>query len=134
MVMVLAMGARDAWLARLPLEPLWERSAVTNQWEWTGGVPRAVAWGGPGGEVLTTAQARQLATVAGVPPAEPDDPYDTPAAEWLNENGYVEITLGTTDDAAAGWGPYDGSIFAVLGSVGVATTFAVVRRRRPFQD
>lgn len=132
LVMVVAMQARDTWLARLPLEPLWERSPVTSQWEWTGGVPRAVAWGGSAGEILTPAEARQLATDAGVPPAQADDPYDTPAAEWLNENGYVEITLGTTDEAVAGWAPYDASVFAVLGSVGVAASFAVVRRRRPF--
>jgi hypothetical protein len=131
LVIVVATQARDAWLVQLPLEPLWERSPMTGEWEWIGGVPRAVAWGGPDGEILTPAEARQRARDAGVPPAQPNDPYDTQAEAWLNENGYAEITLGTTDEAAMGWAPFDATIFALVGGAGVAATFVVVNRRRP---
>jgi hypothetical protein len=131
LVMVIAIQARDAWLAQLPLEALWERSPATGQWESIGGVPRAVAWGGPEGEILTSVEARQRATDANVPPAQPDDPYDLPASEWLTEKGYAEIALGTTDQAAAGWAPFDVAVFMIVGSVGLATSFLVVRRRRP---
>ena len=131
LLMIGALQVHDEYLAQLPLEPLWERSSATGEWESTGGVPQAVAWGGPRGEILTPAEARQAATDAGVPPAEPDDPYDTLAEEWLNQNGYVEISLGTTDGAAASWGLYDGILFAILGGAGVAATFVIVSRRRP---
>lgn len=129
-VMVAAMGARDKWLAQLPLEPLWARTPAGN-WVPTGGEPRAVAWGGPNGEILTPADARQRATDAGVPLAPPDDPYDIPAATWLQANGYSEIALGVTDEAAAGWAPFDAGIFAILGGAGLAASFVLVNRRRP---
>jgi len=61
----------------------------------------------------------------------PNDPYDDPAYEWLIENGYADITLGTTDEAAAGWAPFDATVFAILGGAGVAAAFVVVNRRRP---
>jgi hypothetical protein len=130
-VMVVSMQARDAWLGTLPLTPLWERSAVTGQWESVGGVPKAVAWGGPAGEILSRAEARQRATDAGIPPPQPDDPYDTAAEGWLQANGYAEITLGVSDEAAAGWAGIDAGIFAVIGTIGFATAFSVVSRRRP---
>lgn len=131
LVMVIAVQARDSWLSQLPLAPLWERSPVTGEWESIGGVPRAVAWGEPTGEILTPAEARQRATDAGVAPAQPNEPYNSQAQEWLNANGYSEITLGTTDEAAAGWAPFDATIFVIVGGAGVAAAFVVVNRRRP---
>jgi hypothetical protein len=131
LILVGSLQVRDAYLAQLPLEPLWERSSATGAWESTGGVPLAVAWGGQDGEILTPAEARQAATNAGVPLAAPNDPYDTAAEEWLNQHGYVEISLGTTDEAAAGWALYDGLLFSILGGACVAATFVVVDRRRP---
>jgi hypothetical protein len=131
LLLIGAAQVRDAYLAQLPLEPLWERSA-TGEWESVGGVPQAVAWGGSNGEILTSAQARQLATDAGVPPTAPDEPYDTLAETWLQEHGYVEISLGTTDRGAASWGIYDGLLFATVGGAGLAATFLIVGRRRPF--
>lgn len=130
LLMVGALQLRDAYLAQLPLEPLWERGA-TGEWESIGGVPQAVAWGGPNGEILAPAQARQLATDSGVPPAAPNEPYDTLAEEWLHQHGYAEISLGTTDRAAASWGVLDGLLFATVGGTIVAATFFVVGRRRP---
>lgn len=131
LLLVGALQVRDAYLAQLPLQPLWQPSAATGQWESIGGVPQAVAWGGPSGEVLTVAEARQMATSAGVPPAGPNQSYDTAAESWLNRHGYVEISLGTTDAAAAGWALYDGILFAVVGGGCMATAFAIVSRRRP---
>lgn len=131
LVLVFAGQAHESWLERVPLEPLWRLSSANGQWHSVGGVPRAVAWGARDGAVLTPEEARQRATAAGVPPAEPDDPVDTPAAVWLGENGYTEITLGVTDLAALGWAPYDAAIFAIVGGAGVTATFVLVNRRRP---
>jgi hypothetical protein len=131
LIVALTIQAREAWLAQLPLSPIWERSAVTGRWEFIGGVPRAVAWGGPQGEILTPPEAYQRAYDAGVPRPDPSGP--SPAAEetWLNENGYAEINLGTTDAAAAGWAPVDAVTFAAVGVLGVAATFVIANRRRP---
>jgi hypothetical protein len=130
LVVAFAGQAHESWLERLPLEPLWTQSA-NGHWQPVGGMPRAVAWGAPDGAVLTQEGARQRATAAGVPPAGPDDPVDAPASAWLEEQGYSEITLGTTDQAALGWAPYDATIFAILGALGLTASFALVNRRRP---
>lgn len=121
---------RDGYLAQLPFEPLWERNA-SGEWESVGGVPQAVAWGGPNGEVITQAQARQLANEAGVPLPAQNAHYDTLAETWLQEHGYVEISLGTTDRGAASWGIYEGMLFTIVGGAGLAGTFLIVNRRRP---
>lgn len=131
LTMAITLQVRDAWLAQLPLSPLWERSPATGQWEFTGGVPRAVAWGGPGGEILTPAEAFQRAFDAGIPRPDSKDPSPAPVETWLNENGYAEINLGTTDDAAAGWEAFDALIFGGVGCIGIAATFVVTNRRRP---
>lgn len=131
MVLVFAGQAHESWLERLPLEPLWTLSSANGQWQPVSGVPRAVAWGAPDGTVLTPEEAQQRATAAGVPPAEADDHVDAPAAVWLEENGYIELTLGVTDQAALGWAPYDAAIFGIVGGVGVTATFVLVNRRRP---
>jgi hypothetical protein len=132
LAMVVGMQARDVWLAHLPFEPLYRQSTVTGVWEPIGGVPRAVAWGGPAGEVLTPERARQRAAdLGGFPPAPADESIEAAVYEWLYGNGYAEITLGVSDEAAAGWAPFDGGLFATLGLTGLAATFVVVNRRRP---
>jgi hypothetical protein len=129
---VFAVQAHEVWLTRLPQEPLWKQSAATGQWLPTGGEPRGVAWGAPDGAILTPVEARQRATDAGVPAPGPDDPQDARASVWLEVNGYSEITVGVTDEAAAGWAPFDAAIFGSVGVLGTMAAFVVVSRRRPF--
>lgn len=122
---------RNAWLAQLPLEPLAERSPITGEWRLLRGEGRQVAWGGPDGEILTPAQARDRATEAGVPPPAADDPYDLGARAWFDEHGYAEIALGIGDRGAAGWASVDAGIFLLVGSTACAVAFRSVNRRRP---
>lgn len=129
-VLMLAGQAREAWISRLPLTVVATQNA-TGQWIVVPGAEvRSFGFGTPDGNFLTREEARQLATEAGVPPPDPDDEQDTPAAIWLEENGYAEIPLGVTDEAALGWAPYDGLAFAIVGSLSVAGGFVVVNRRR----
>jgi hypothetical protein len=131
LVIALTSQVHETWLAGLPMSPLWERSQATGQWTFVGGVPRAVAWGGPQGEILTRSEAFEHAYEAGVPRPEPNTTTQAAEEDWLNGHGYAEINLGTTDDAAAGWATFDAAGYAAMGVFGIAATFVVVSRRRP---
>lgn len=130
---LLALGqAREAWISRLPLEIIATYSDATERWTVIPGAEaRSWGWIAPGGRFVNRQEARQLATEAGVPPANPDDLQDTPAAIWLGEHGSAEVPLGVTDEMAMGWAPYDGLAFGVVGCVTVAGTFILINRRRP---
>ena len=123
--------ARDTWLAGLPQEVI---GATSPNGEYQG-IPgeKVTGWGwiAPDGAFLSAGEARQLATDAGVPPPDPRDEQDTPAAMWLEEHGYFAVPLGVTDATALGWAPYDGLTFAVLGVGGLGATMLLVNRRRP---
>lgn len=133
LILLLAAGqAREVWLSSLPQEVLATYSADTHQWTvMAGSRPRDIGYVAPDGAILSQVEARAIATAAGVPPRQPDDPIDTPAATWLAQNGYAEVPLGVTDQTALGWAPYDGVIFGVIGTVGLASAFVLVNRRRP---
>lgn len=132
LAVLFAVGsARDAWRANL--EP-----SVIAQYTETGEyqlLPRAVTtgWGveTPDGTLLSSADARQIATAAGVPAAPPDDVQDIPALTWYEANGYVLLPLGVSDEMALAWAPYDGAIFGVVGVLSLAATVVLVNRRRP---
>ncbi|MBA2631382.1 MAG: hypothetical protein H0U86_00010 [Chloroflexi bacterium] len=128
-----ALGeGRATWLGSMEPQPIVTYSAETGEYN---GIPGAVAtswgWLTPEGVLLLKEDARQLATQAGVPPADPDDVQDTPAAIWLQEHDYTEVSLGVTDEMALGWAPFDGLTFGVVGMVGFAGTIMLVNRRRP---
>lgn len=128
-----ALGeARATWLASMDPQPIVTYSEETGEYN---GIPGAVAtdwgWFTPDGELISKEEARRIATEAGVPPAEPDDIQDTPAASWLEEHGYTGVSLGVTDAMALGWAPYDGIAFGVIGLVGLGATVVLVNRRRP---
>jgi hypothetical protein len=124
---------RDAWTGSL--EPGVIREISTQTGELTGD-PRAVTTGwavvAPDGTLLSSEEAREIATTAGVPPATtPDDVQDVPALVWYEENGYVLLPIGVSDEMALGWAPYDGLIFGLVGALSIAATVVVVNRRRP---
>lgn len=130
-ILFAAGQARDAWLSRLPLSVLAERSTATGEWIAFPGEVRAVGWVSPDGKLLSREEARQVATDAGVPPADPYDEQDVPASIWLADHGYAEVPIGVSDAHAVGWAPFDGLIFGTVGVAGVATAVALVNRRRP---
>ena len=87
---------RDAWTASLPASPIGQISSETGELV---GDPRAriTAWGvvTPDGRVLSSEEAREIATAAGVPAAPPEDVQDIPALTWYEENGYVLLPMGS---------------------------------------
>lgn len=116
----------------LPPSILGEISAETGEWNGIpGSVPTTWGWLTPDGDLLSRDEARKLASDAGVPPADPNDVQDTPAATWLEEHGYFDVPLGVTDEMALGWARYDGLIFGMAGLVGIAGAIVLVNRRRP---
>lgn len=132
-VLLFAVGIlRDTWTAGMEPGVIAEISTETGE---LSGDPRAITtgWGvvSPDGTVLTSDEAREIATSAGVPPAPPDDVQDLPALAWYEENGYVLLPIGVSDEMALGWAPYDGLIFGMVGALSVAATFVIVNQRRP---
>lgn len=79
-----------------------------------------VAYVDPDGQVHSEAEA------VGIAPAAAPNAYD-----WLEANGYTEVPLGVSDQAAAGWRTYDVAMFAAIGIFSVLGTIVVVSRRRP---
>jgi hypothetical protein len=131
-VLFAAGSFHDAWLRSLPPRVIAEVSADTGEWNnIPGAVPTSWGWLTAEGDLLSREEARQLASDAGVPPADPNDVQDTPAATWLDEHGYIGVSLGVTEEMAMGWAPYDGLIFGLLGLVSLGSTIVLVNRRRP---
>lgn len=121
--------ARDSWLHGLdPSSPSMssQYASVRDRL-----IVTEIAWRAPSGNMLTAAQAREMASSAGVPPADADDIQDVLALAWYEENGYSEIALGVTEGTALGWAPYDALAFGIVGLGSTAATLAVVSRRRP---
>ena len=123
---------RDAWLHNL--EPQVISDVVPGTGE-SVNRPGAIATGNaiqvPDGRVLSMAQARELATAAGVPAAAPDDIQDAPAAEWYAAQGYVALRLGVSDAQALDWAMFDSLIFGLVGLAAIGWTVLSVDRRRP---
>jgi hypothetical protein len=128
-----ALGqAQQAWLASLPPHVLGQPDPVTGeQIGLEGSVTTAWGWIAPDGRLLSMAEARVIATEAGVPPPAPDDPQDGAAAEWLEGHGYQGVQMGVTDADALGWAAFDAETFALVGLVAVGGAFVLVNRRRP---
>jgi hypothetical protein len=124
--------ARETWLSTLPPSIIAEQSPETGEWN---NIPGAVAtswgWLTADGDLLSKEEARKLASDAGVPPADPNDVQDTPAGVWLEEHGYIGVSLGVTDEMAMRWAVYDGLIWALVGGLGIAGAIVFVNRRRP---
>lgn len=124
--------ARETWLSTLPPSIITEQSSETGEWN---NIPGAVAtswgWLTADGDLLSKEEARKLASDAGVPPADPNDVQDTPAGVWLEEHGYIEVSLGVTDQMAMRWAVYDGLIWGLVGGLGIAGAIVLVNRRRP---
>lgn len=123
---------RVAWTASLEPQVIATYDRATGEYQT---IPHSVftGWGtvNPDGELLTSAEARDIATAAGVPPASEHDSQDTQALDWYENNGYVLLPIGVTDEMALGWAPLDGLIFGFVGVLGLATATGVVQRRRP---
>jgi hypothetical protein len=131
--LLFAVGiVRDAWTASLEPGVIADFSPQTGEYSVS---PRAVTTGwavvAPDGTLLSSEEARDVAASAGVPPASPDDVQDIPALTWYEENGYVLLPIGVSDEMALGWAPYDGLIFGLVGALSVAAPCVVVNRRRP---
>ena len=131
--LLFAVGiARDAWTASLEPGVIADVSPQTGEYSVS---PRAVTTGwavvAPDGTLLSSEEARDVATSAGVPPAPRDDVQDIPALTWYEENGYVLLSVGVSDERALGWAPYDGLIFGLVGALSITATVVVVNRRRP---
>ena len=124
--------ARETWLSTLPPSIITEQSSETGEWN---NIPGAVAtswgWLTADGDLLSKEEARKLASDAGVPPADPNDVQDTPAGVWLEEHGYIEVSLGVTDQMAMRWAVYDGLIWGLVGGLGIAGAIVLVNRRPP---
>ena len=131
-VLYAAGQARDAWFAALPPTVVADYSSQTHEWNTIpGSVPTGWAWVTPEGDLISADEARKLASDAGVPPPDPNDEQDIPAATWLADHGYAELPIGITEKAAMGWAPYDGLIFGLVGLVSLGATIVLVNRRRP---
>lgn len=128
-----ALGeARATWLANMPPSIITERSPETGEWNnIPGSVPTSWGWLTPEGDLLSREAARKLASDAGVPPADPNDVQDTPAGVWLQEHGYIGVSLGVTEEMAMRWAPYDGLTFGLVGLASLGGTIVLVNRRRP---
>jgi hypothetical protein len=124
----LAVGQlHDGWLASLPTQVTADESGNPLP----GTTPTAWGWIGPNGQLISQEAAREIATAAGVPPAEPGDVQDFPAMSWLAEHGYRGVPLGVTDESALAWAPLDGFIFGAVALFGLGGAFVVVNHRRP---
>lgn len=121
--------ARDIWLERL--EPLPPSTLEGRDPSGLGIVITQIAWRSPDGTLLSREAAREVATAAGVPPAEPGDAQDQPALDWYEANGYTEVPLGVPEATAEGWGIYDSALFGGVGAITVLVAGATVVRRRP---
>lgn len=133
LAVVFAVGqARETWLGSLPAAVIERPSANPLEWEVIpGSVATSWGWYTPAGDLISKEEARALATAAGVPPPEPSDVQDTPAAVWLDEHGYRGVSLGVTEEMALGWAPYDGITFGLVGLTGIGSAIVLVNRRRP---
>ncbi|HEX5040626.1 MAG TPA: hypothetical protein VFW95_10875 [Candidatus Limnocylindria bacterium] len=123
--------ARDAWLASLPATIIATPGESGEVDIPASAIFTGDAWEAPDGAILTTEEARRIATDGGVPPAESGDEQDARAAVWLSEHGYTPVVMGITDDRASAWAGYDLLIFGAAGLLSAGASFAVVRRRRP---
>ncbi len=131
-VLFAAGQARQTWLSTLPPSIITEQSPETGEWNpIPGSVATTWGWLTPEGDLLSRDAARKLASDAGVPPADPNDVQDTPAATWLDEHGYIGVSLGVTDEMAMRWAPVDGLIFGLVGLASLGSTILLVNRRRP---
>lgn len=110
-------------------------TAGSASWQWASAQPRVVLaeaeaqtgmpfdsrWQAPDGRLLPEEDVTALA-----PTGLPDGPW-----EWLNENGYRNVSLGITAETARGWEPIEMAGFAGLGIVLVLGTVVIVDWRRP---
>jgi len=133
LALLYALGnARDAWAASLEPMVVQHLSPVTGEYIVD---PRSVTTGwaveAPDGTLLSSREARDLATAAGVESPAPEDVQDTPALIWYEENGYVLLPIGITDQMALGWAPFDGVAFGLIGVFGLGSAVVLVNRRRP---
>ncbi len=128
-----ALGqAQQGWLAGLPPHVLGYPDPVTGETiGLEGSVTTTWGWIAPDGTLLSMAEARVVATGAGVPPPDPSDVQDGAAAEWLEQHGYQGVQMGVTDEDALGWSAFDSATFGLVGLVGVGGAFVLVNRRRP---
>lgn len=106
--------AREAWLATQPLVVMDSPEGAF------GGFTYAQGWRAPSGQILTDAQAVEVASA-----------QSSQAYEWLAQQDYEAVQLILTDDSAYTWGTIEGLGLAALGGGCVLATVAVVSRRRP---
>jgi hypothetical protein len=118
-------STRDGWLASFEPQP-----AQHSESGQTGMVITDVAWQAPDGTILSKGQARERATAAGVPPADPDDVQDLPALAWYEQNGFTEVPLGVSEQAALGWATYDAATWIAAGAIALIVTVGTISRRR----
>jgi hypothetical protein len=133
LALLFALGnVRTAWMASLEPMVVQHPSPLTGEYIVD---PRSVTTGwaveAPDGILLSSEEARELATAAGVETPPPGDVQDTPALAWYEENGYVLLPIGITDEMALGWAPFDGLAFGLVGVIGLGSTVVLVNRRRP---
>jgi hypothetical protein len=105
-------SVRDQWLFE-------QRQPVIDNPDWQG-ISYGVAFLARDGTVFDEGQAVSLA------PPGADNPYD-----WLAENGFREVEVGTSNDVATGWLPYDLGLSVAVGVAAVVVVLAVLPRRRP---
>lgn len=124
--------ARTAWIADLAPVVIGEAPppggevviaprSITTGYEWTT----------PERQRISIAEARRIATAAGVALPKAGDSQDSDAAVWLAAHGYQLVIIGITDEMALGWAPYEAAIFSVVGVILLSTAFWLVHRRRP---
>jgi hypothetical protein len=123
---------RDRWLEAMPATVVVEASSAPGEFELIpGSITTGWGWWGPDHRLLTWAEARAIATAAGVPPATTGDEEDGAATSWLQEHGYQAVQVGVTEEMALGWAPFDAGIYALTGVLGLLGTIVLIRRRRP---
>ncbi len=123
--------AHDAWLRTIPSQVVSEGSGQTASDLSPGAIATGNAWRAPSGQQLSLDQAITVAHEAGVPQPEVGDLADSGALEWLEEHGYVALTLGIPKATALSW-----EMWQAAGELVIAVAFGglavySVRRRRP---
>lgn len=133
-VVALAFGlnfARENWQAALPATVITVTSPNGEVALIPGAIATDIAFVTPVGDLLPIDEARRIAHEFGAPQPALADEQDLPAADWLEANGYREVSLGLTPAAALGWEPYELAAWALVTAAGTVGTIFVVNGKRP---
>lgn len=113
---------RNAWFASHEAHVFETRELPNGEIEQVAyGVATDWAWRTPDGVVISKEDAVALV------PAERLDQYEG----WLEERGYLGVSIGISTDVAFGWAPLEAGAYTLLGLGSIVVGAWLVNRRRP---